>query len=70
MSRTPRAVRKHAIVSGGSMAGPLAARLLTDHFENVSWIEPDALPELAGSAVAYRRVAIPTDLLASGRNIR
>jgi len=33
----------HAIVIGGSMAGLLAARVLSDHFERVTIIERDQL---------------------------
>ena len=33
----------HAIVAGGSIAGLLAARALSDHFEQVTLIERDAL---------------------------
>jgi glycine/D-amino acid oxidase-like deaminating enzyme len=47
MNRTLRADRNHAIVLGGSMAGLLAARILSDHFGQVSLIERDALPALA-----------------------
>ena len=35
----------HAIVIGASMAGLLAARVLCNHFERVTLIERDALPE-------------------------
>ncbi|MCX6043656.1 MAG: FAD-dependent monooxygenase [Chloroflexi bacterium] len=35
---------RHAIVLGGSIAGLLAARVLTEHFEQVTLIERDALP--------------------------
>ena len=35
--------RRHAIVIGGSMAGLLAARVLSDHFEQVTMIERDQL---------------------------
>ena len=38
---------QHAIVIGGSMAGLLAARVLADHFERVTIIERDHLPEAA-----------------------
>ncbi|CAN5848924.1 FAD-binding monooxygenase [soil metagenome] len=38
------AQNKHAIVLGGSIAGLLATRVLTDHFERVTLIERDALP--------------------------
>ena len=37
----------HAVVMGGSMAGLLAARVLTDHFEKVTIIERDPLPNRA-----------------------
>ena len=36
--------RKHAVVIGASMAGLLAARVLTDHYEQVTLIERDAFP--------------------------
>lgn len=35
---------KHAVVIGASMAGLLAARVLADHFEQVTLIERDRLP--------------------------
>ncbi|MCA1716727.1 MAG: FAD-binding protein, partial [Actinobacteria bacterium] len=35
----------HAVVIGGSMAGLLAARVLADHFDRVTVIERDPLPE-------------------------
>ena len=35
--------RHHAVVIGGSMAGLLAARVLSDHFEQVTMIERDTL---------------------------
>jgi flavin-dependent dehydrogenase len=38
-------VRQHAIVIGGSMSGMLAARVLSEHYEHVSLIERDQLPE-------------------------
>lgn len=37
--------REHAIVVGGSLAGLLAARILTDHFDRVTIIERDRFPE-------------------------
>lgn len=36
---------RHAVVLGGSMAGLLAARVLADHFEEVTLIERDPYPE-------------------------
>ena len=35
--------RHHAVVIGGSMGGLLAARVLSDHFEQVTIIERDRL---------------------------
>jgi glycine/D-amino acid oxidase-like deaminating enzyme len=35
----------HAIVIGGSMVGLLAARVLADHFDHVTIVERDRLPE-------------------------
>ena len=36
--------RQHAVVLGGSIAGLMAARVLSDHFRQVTLIERDALP--------------------------
>jgi flavin-dependent dehydrogenase len=36
---------RHAVVIGGSMAGMLAARVLSDHFDSVTVIERDRLPD-------------------------
>ena len=41
----PSRSRRQAIVLGGSMAGLLAARVLSDHFEQVTLIERDRFPE-------------------------
>lgn len=37
----------HAIIIGGSMAGLLAARVLSDHFDRVTILERDRVPESA-----------------------
>ena len=42
---TRPAPRRHAIVIGGSMAGLLAARVLADHFDRVTVLERDRLPD-------------------------
>jgi 2-polyprenyl-6-methoxyphenol hydroxylase-like FAD-dependent oxidoreductase len=42
-------IERHAIVLGGSIAGLLAARTLCDHFDRVTIVERDALPEGAPS---------------------
>ncbi len=39
----------HAVVIGGSMAGMLAARILADHFDQVTVIERDRFPDAANS---------------------
>jgi 2-polyprenyl-6-methoxyphenol hydroxylase-like FAD-dependent oxidoreductase len=49
---------KHAMVIGASMAGLMAARMLSDHFEQVTIIERDRLfsttniPRTAGDAMS------------------
>ncbi len=40
-----KAILRHAVVVGGSMAGMLVARVLSDHFEQVTLLERDRLPE-------------------------
>lgn len=42
-SRRPE--NRHAVVLGGSLAGLLAARVLSDHFEHVTLIERDIYPD-------------------------
>src|SRR5215813_8445163 len=37
--------RRHAVVVGGSMAGMLAARVLSGHFDRVTLLERDRFPE-------------------------
>ena len=39
-----RRIGEHAVVIGGSMAGLLAARSLTEAYERVTVVERDALP--------------------------
>src|SRR5215469_16741734 len=68
MSRT-LAYRNHAIVLGGSMAGLLAARVLSDHFGQVSLIERDALPALAEQRRGVPQGRHAHGLLASGRDV-
>jgi 2-polyprenyl-6-methoxyphenol hydroxylase-like FAD-dependent oxidoreductase len=60
---------QHAIVIGGSMTGLLTARVLTDHFERVTIIERDHLPngpELRNGVPQARHLHV---LLARGLNI-
>lgn len=61
--------RKHAIVIGGSMAGLLAARVLSDHFERVTILERDPVndqPETRKGQPQTRHTHI---LMARGRQI-
>ncbi|MCM3873510.1 MAG: hypothetical protein ND895_22735 [Pyrinomonadaceae bacterium] len=39
--------RRHAVVLGGSLAGLLAARVLSDHFDRVTVVERDSFPATA-----------------------
>ena len=60
--------REHAIVMGGSIAGLLTARVLSDYYKEATIVERDALPV----GVAQRR-GVPHGrhthgLLASGRD--
>ncbi|MGH9626768.1 MAG: 2-polyprenyl-6-methoxyphenol hydroxylase-like oxidoreductase, partial [Bryobacteraceae bacterium] len=41
MSAARGSLRKHAVVIGGSIAGMIAARILSDHFEKVTVFERD-----------------------------
>ena len=50
--------RNHAIVIGGSMAGLLAARILTDHYQQVTLLERDHFPSDAGRVGVFRRAGI------------
>ena len=43
LSSIPR--RRHALVVGGSLAGMLAARVLSGHFDDVTLLERDEFPE-------------------------
>jgi 2-polyprenyl-6-methoxyphenol hydroxylase-like FAD-dependent oxidoreductase len=45
VDRPPPRDGRHAVVIGGSMSGLLAARALADHFERVTVLERDQLPD-------------------------
>jgi hypothetical protein len=51
------------------MAGPLAFRVLSDHFERVSLIERDALPTRAEQRRGVPQGRHTHGSLASGRNV-
>jgi 2-polyprenyl-6-methoxyphenol hydroxylase-like FAD-dependent oxidoreductase len=61
--------RKHAIVIGGSMAGLLAARVLSDHFEWVTLLERDAFPPVGQQRRGVPQGVHTHGLLASGREV-
>lgn len=59
----------HAVVMGGSMAGLLAARVLTEHYERVTLIERDELPVGADHRRGVPQARHTHGLLASGRRV-
>src|SRR6185503_4748289 len=60
---------RHAVVLGGSLAGLLAARVLSDHFEEVTLIERDAYPETTEGRKGIPQANHVHGLLARGRQI-
>ena len=50
-----RNANRHAVVLGGSLAGLLTARILSDHFERVTLIERDVYTENTKHAAAFRK---------------
>ena len=60
---------RHAVVLGGSLAGLLAARVLADHFDQVTLIERDAYPETTDARKGIPQANHVHGLLARGREI-
>ncbi len=60
---------RHAIVIGGSMAGMLAARVLSDYFDRVTLIERDQLPDGAESRKGVPQGRHTHAILARGATI-
>jgi 2-polyprenyl-6-methoxyphenol hydroxylase-like FAD-dependent oxidoreductase len=58
---------KHAIVIGGSMAGLIAARVLTDAYDTVTVIDRDPLPHTAVTRRGVPQSSQPHVLLEAGR---
>jgi 2-polyprenyl-6-methoxyphenol hydroxylase-like FAD-dependent oxidoreductase len=61
--------REHAIVIGASMAGLLAARVLANHFRQVTVVERDTIPPSGGQRRGVPQGRHTHGLLASGRNV-
>jgi 2-polyprenyl-6-methoxyphenol hydroxylase-like FAD-dependent oxidoreductase len=64
-----RAQGRHAVVLGGSLAGLLAARILVDHFEEVTLIERDVYPDTTEARKGIPQANHVHGLLARGREI-
>lgn len=60
---------KHAVVLGGSLAGLLAARVLSDHFERVTLIERDVYSDTAEPRRGIPQANHVHGLLVRGRQI-
>jgi 2-polyprenyl-6-methoxyphenol hydroxylase-like FAD-dependent oxidoreductase len=65
LSAVPR--RHHAVVVGGSLAGMLAARVLSDHFDRVTLLERDRFPETPATRTGLPQGRHAHGLLARGR---
>ena len=59
----------HAVVLGGSLAGLLAARILADHFDEVTVIERDAYTETTAARKGIPQANHVHGLLVRGRQI-
>jgi 2-polyprenyl-6-methoxyphenol hydroxylase-like FAD-dependent oxidoreductase len=69
MKQNPSSNREHAIVLGASMAGLLAARVLSDHYCKVTLIERDTLPPRIEQRRGVPQGRHTHGLLASGREV-
>ena len=61
--------RERAVVLGASLAGLLAARVLSEHFTEVVLLERDALPELPAPRKGTPHAVHPHGLPARGREV-
>ena len=64
-----RNANRHAVVLGGSLAGLLTARILSDHFDHVTLIERDAYLDTSESRRGIPQANHVHGLLARGREI-
>ena len=62
-------VYKHAIVIGGSIAGMTAARMLADHFAQVTVVERDVAPDPANFRKGAPQTRHPHALLGEGQRL-
>ena len=61
--------RRHAVVVGGSLAGMLAARVLSDHFDGVTLLERDRFPETPAARKGLPQGRHVHGLLERGRGV-
>jgi 2-polyprenyl-6-methoxyphenol hydroxylase-like FAD-dependent oxidoreductase len=61
--------RSHAVVVGGSMAGMLAARVLSDHFDDVTLLERDRFPKTPAARKGLPQGRHVHVLLGRGRGV-
>jgi 2-polyprenyl-6-methoxyphenol hydroxylase-like FAD-dependent oxidoreductase len=66
-SRRPE--NRHAVVLGGSLAGLLAARVLSEHFEHVTLIERDAYPDTPETRRGTPQASHVHGMLLRGRQV-
>jgi len=66
---TSRPENRHAVVLGGSLAGLLAARVLSDHFEHVTLIERDVYPDTPETRRGIPQANHVHGLLLRGRQV-
>lgn len=64
-----RAAGRRAVVIGGSMAGLMAARVLSDHFDEVALVERDPLPDSYATRKGVPQGRQPHVLLQRGEQI-
>lgn len=65
----PQYVGKHAVVIGASMGGLMAARILTDYFEQVTLLERDTFPQLGQHRKGVPQGQHAHGLLGRGREV-
>jgi 2-polyprenyl-6-methoxyphenol hydroxylase-like FAD-dependent oxidoreductase len=61
--------RRHAVVVGGSLAGMLAARVLSDHFDDVTLLERDRFPKTPAARKGLPQGRHVHGLLERGRRV-